>query len=158
MSAAIHPFPGRDPHHAPRLGDDDLLAELASAVAAPGREPSPAPATVTRLPVRHRDGANDLVVTGSGRDRVVVTVLVTVLLALAFAVLAGWGGADADGDPAVAAVVTLEDGQTLWGIAEDATPADGDVRATVAAIMDLNDFPSPTLPVGTPIRLPEVAG
>lgn len=172
MSAAIHPFPGRDPHHAPRLGDDDLLAELAAAV---GNPPTPArrSATVTRLPVR-RGGDNDLVMSGSRagsatnsrslagspivRRRATAVVVATVLLALAFALLAGLGGASADGDPAVVTTVTLEGGDTLWGIAEDATPAGGDVRATVAAIMDLNDFESPTLPIGTLVQVPDLAG
>lgn len=162
MSAAIHPFPGRDPNRAPHHGTDaDLLAELAAAVGAPARASSARrPATVTALPRGGAAGSNDLVVVGSpvrGR-RALVVVVATLVLAIAFALLAGFGGASADGDAPVAATVTLEGGETLWGLAQEITPADDDVRTTVAAIMDLNDFTSPTLPAGTIVQLPEIAG
>ncbi len=160
MSAALHPFPGRDPHRAPHHGDDgDLLAELAAAVGAPARPSSPSDVGGAVLAGPAGAGSNDLVVVGApiARRRARAVALATVVLAALFALLAGLGGASADLDAPAAATATLEGGQTLWGLAEEITPAEGDVRATVAAIMDLNDFDSPTLPAGTIVRLPTVS-
>lgn len=169
MSAAIHSFPGRDPNRALLDPADDLLAELAVAVGsrplAAGEPVRPFPGTGHRATVHpiaraRRGGANDLVTTERGvgvRRHHLVLVAVTVALALAFALLTTLVGASADGDVPIAGTTTLEGGETLWGIAADITPAGGDVRETVAVLLEANDFDSPTVPTGTLVRLPDLA-
>lgn len=160
MSAAIHTFPRSSATPA----DDDLLAELARAVRDDerARRVQPAGATVDDRPARspRSAGGNDLVVTATPsplvRRRRAAVVVATLALALMLAVFAGLVGATADGDVATDGVVTLQSGQTLWGVAEDITPAGGDVRATVDLVMQANDFESASLPAGTPVRLPVV--
>ncbi|MDA2808287.1 LysM peptidoglycan-binding domain-containing protein [Nocardiopsis suaedae] len=49
--------------------------------------------------------------------------------------------------------VVVRDGDTLWGIAEQARPGE-DVRRTVHAIVELNDLRGPHLRPGQELRLP----
>ncbi len=170
MSAAIHPFPGRDPNLGQLDPADDLLAELAVAV---GSRPLAAGERVRRIPATNQratvhpiagarhGGANDLVTTerGVGRRRHhLVLAAVTVALALVVAMLTGLVGADAAGDIPITGTTTLEGGETLWGIATEITPTDGDVRDTVTLLLQANDFDSPAVPTGTLVRLPDLDG
>ncbi len=186
MSAAIHPFPGRDPNRPLSTAGEDLLADLAAAVGAPRRE-HPAgrarptsrptarrPLTVVRDGVEvvvppvatvgaaRRGGANDLVTTAADpspvarRRRLLALAFVTVLVAVFVAAVSGMSQASADGDPATAGTVVVEGGDTLWGIASDLTPAGDDVRDTVALLLDANDLSSPTVSVGTVLRVPDL--
>lgn len=172
MRAAIHPFPGRDPNLVLGEPADDLLAELAAAVGSPtpGRavpgHGTPGRGSDHRAsvhPIAHarRGGANDLVAASTGlhlRRHHLALVVVTVALALGMALLTGLVAASADGDVPVTGTRTLEGGETLWGLATELTPADGDVRQTVALLLDVNDFESPTLPVGTVVKVPSIDG
>ncbi len=170
MSAAIHPFPGRDPNLGLLDPADDLLAELAVAV---GSRPLAAGERIRHLPSgdhratvhpiarARRGGANDLVTTERGvglRRHHLVLAAITVALAVAVAVLTGLVGASADGEVPIAGTTTLEGGETIWGIATEITPAGGDVRETVALLLDANDLDSPTVPTGTLVRLPDLDG
>lgn len=158
MSAVIHTFPADRPGS--RETTDDLVEELSRAVGDEHTIGTPAGPRrlVSVRPDRH-GGTNDLVVTGTTdpATRRLWIVAATVLLALGLAAIVGFTGpADADGEPAVAETVVVQSGDTVWGLAERVTPADGDVRATVTAIMDLNDLQTSSLRAGTVVALPEV--
>jgi hypothetical protein len=84
------------------------------------------------------------------RRLVVLAVLVTVIVGglLAFS---GAVGADA---PIRTEMHVVGVGDTLWGLASERTPANGDVRDAMADIVDLNGLAATDLVVGQRLRLP----
>ena len=83
-------------------------------------------------------------------------VVTSLALAIVLAVFAGLAGANADADLQVVGTTTLQSGDTLWQVADEITPPGQDVRPTLQAIMDVNNFDSATLPAGTLVLLPEL--
>lgn len=83
----------------------------------------------------------------------VVGALFAIGLALLLAVGTGALGADADGPAAVGPTVTVQPGQTLWDVAV-AHSGNGDPRATLARIRDLNGLSGTEVPAWTPVVLP----
>lgn len=76
------------------------------------------------------------------RGRLVVFVSAMVLLGAALLLFGSSVVAtDTAGTPAATSSVTVQAGQTVWDIAGDANP-DGDIRATVDDIVELNSLPS----------------
>jgi LysM repeat protein len=49
--------------------------------------------------------------------------------------------------------MTVQPGDTLWGIAQRAAP-DADPRVTVARIMEMNSLHSSTVPAGSALFVP----
>lgn len=89
------------------------------------------------------------------RGRVVV-VLAAFLLGVALTVAALillTPGAFA-GAPDSTTEVTVEEGDTLWAIAEEHAPAGSDVSDYVAAVQRLNAMPTPRVTEGQVIELP----
>lgn len=90
------------------------------------------------------------------RGRAVLTGLVAVPLiaATVFAGLNG-GGAMASRDAAttVFATVTIQPGESLWDVAQDAAPA-SDPRDVVRRIMDLNQLESAVVQPGQRLAMP----
>jgi Tfp pilus assembly protein FimV len=82
------------------------------------------------------------------------TITVAVLLGAA-AILGPQAFAnDAPTDPAELDTYTVAAGETLWSIASDLTPADGDVRETMVAIQRLNAMSGSQLAAGTQLVIP----
>lgn len=79
--------------------------------------------------------------------------LATAIMAALLAVVSiPRAGADRGPVPAVSHVV--QPGDSLWSIAEQYTPATGDVRATIAVILSANEALSGFLAVGDVIEVP----
>jgi LysM repeat protein len=57
--------------------------------------------------------------------------------------------------PVSYSTVTVHSGQTLWSLAEQRTPANGDVQSTVDQIMAANRLHSAAIQVGQKLRLPQ---
>lgn len=60
------------------------------------------------------------------------------------------------GTPAPSVMVTVEPGDTLWGIASELTPAGDDVRDMVGVIARLNALDSMVVDSGQRLRVPVV--
>ncbi|RKS77446.1 LysM domain-containing protein [Motilibacter peucedani] len=84
-------------------------------------------------------------------------VLVLLVCALAALLALGWGAqgvrASISSDGPATAYVSVEPGDTLWGIAERVAPSD-DPRDVVARIEDLNDLPSAVVRAGQLLVVP----
>ena len=88
------------------------------------------------------------------RGRVVVfLVALAVALGAAFLLAGGAVGTEEAGTPPATEVVQVAPGDTLWGIASEIA-ADGDVRAVMSEIEDLNALDSAALTAGQMIRIP----
>jgi predicted Zn-dependent protease len=88
------------------------------------------------------------------RGRLVVTLVLTAMIVAAFVVFGGASVATRDaGAPEQVRVVEVEQGQTLWGIASQASD-DGDVREMVYRIRELNSLPDSTLVEGQELAIP----
>lgn len=150
------PAPGQDrptPLRVVRPVDAlDLDAALADALAPHAPRPERPLAPVVDLD-DHRRRSGTWV---RRRRRRLLLVALGVGLAVALAAgLATRGPAAPDTPaPAVGATVTIEPGQTLWDLADDVTPAGGDVRATVAEIRRLNGLDTGAVPAWTTVVLP----
>lgn len=155
MSAVIHAFPTTT-----RPETDDLVDELArhlgdehATIGTPD-----GPRRLVAIRPDRRGGSNDLVVTGTTtvRARRMLVVAAVVLVTVVLGLFAGFEGATAGSQPVVADTVVVQSGDTVWGLARQITPTDGDVRDNVTAIRRLNDVDSAMLQVGTVVRLPAV--
>ena len=94
-----------------------------------------------------------VVPTPSRRSRhLVPTRLVALLLAVA-GVLVVMTAVQAD-QPVETVAHVVQAGDTLWVIAEGVTPADGDVRATVHEIREINELSTSALVPGQELLLP----
>lgn len=81
-------------------------------------------------------------------------VVVVALVAVVLVALFTFGGmVGADGPVPVESYV-VRSGDTLWGIAEARTPTGGDVRETMADIVEVNGLRSTSLSVGQVMELP----
>lgn len=89
------------------------------------------------------------------RGRLVVF-LGTLLIVLALGVVWGSGSVASEqaGTPEPTRVVMVMPGDTLYDLAADADPADGDVAAMVERIQRLNALDSGMLVVGQELRVP----
>lgn len=88
------------------------------------------------------------------RGRLVVTLVLTAMIVAAFVVFGGASVATRDaGAPEQVRVVEVEQGQTLWGIASQAS-GDGDVREMVYRIRELNSLPDSSLVEGQELAIP----
>jgi LysM repeat protein len=56
--------------------------------------------------------------------------------------------------PVAYETVTVQPGQTIWTLAERATPQNGDVQSTVDQIMGANHLATATLHIGQKLKLP----
>jgi LysM repeat protein len=74
---------------------------------------------------------------------------ITVLAAVVVVTASSVGGTA----PTSLVDVTVGPGDTLWSIAQDASP-DRDPRAVIDEIRQLNDVPTDLLPVGIVLRVP----
>lgn len=89
------------------------------------------------------------------RGRLVVLLAALVLLASAALFLGATSVAtDQPGTPPPHEAVTVDSGQTLWGIAAEVTPADADVRETVTEIKQLNALDTVVLDAGQELMVP----
>lgn len=79
--------------------------------------------------------------------------LLVLLIALASAVLLFSARVSAD-QPEVVATHVVSQGDTLWGIAAEATPAGEDVRATLGHIRELNDLDGAMILPGQRLLVP----
>lgn len=102
--------------------------------------------TAERPPVR---------LTRRGRLVVFLVALTAMLCVAFFAGSVAVGSAEAGQAPATE-IIQVSPGDTLWGIAADLT-TDGDVRATMREIEDLNALDTVTLSAGQRLRVPAVA-
>lgn len=88
------------------------------------------------------------------RGRLVVTLVLTAMIVAAFVVLGGASVATRDaGTPEQVRVIEVEQGQTLWGIASEASGS-GDVREMVYRIRELNSLPDSSLVEGQELAVP----
>ena len=88
------------------------------------------------------------------RGRLVVTLVLTAMIVAAFVVFGGASVATRDaGAPEQVRVIEVEQGQTLWGIASQAS-GDGDVREMVYRIRELNSLPDSSLVEGQELADP----
>ncbi len=51
-------------------------------------------------------------------------------------------------------IVTVQRGETLWGLAEQQTPPGGDVQATIDTIISLNHLDGATIVAGERLKIP----
>lgn len=65
------------------------------------------------------------------------------------------GAAEADGPPPPSIEHVVSPGDTLWEIASDHTDAGSDVRATIAAIAELNKLDGATIHPGQVLNIPQ---
>lgn len=87
------------------------------------------------------------------RGRLVVLLLgLAVVLAVGLFVASGSVATDEPGTPAPTRVVVVGAGETLWGIASGLT--DGDVRAMIDEIEELNALESGMVVVGQRLQVP----
>jgi len=86
---------------------------------------------------------------GPGRRAVRLALTITVLAAVVVVTASSVGGTA----PTSLVDVTVGPGDTLWSIAQDASP-DRDPRAVIDEIRQLNDVPTDLLPVGIVLRVP----
>lgn len=120
------------------------------------RQAALAPARVVRPQVRPtraaaRAAAAPVRLTARGRG-----VLLTLLVVVAFAVSLFSGAISVAGTATSSAPVrylTIEPGQTLWGIAGEVAP-DDDRRDTIARILELNALPDAGVRAGQQIAVP----
>ncbi len=91
----------------------------------------------------------------TARGRAVLLALLAIPLALGIGLgVMNGGGADAtNGAPATLQYVTVESGQTLWGLAKQIAP-NADPRDVVAELMQLNQLPSGAVPAGLHLAIP----
>jgi Tfp pilus assembly protein FimV len=103
-------------------------------------------------PSRRTAPAPSVRLTRRGR---LVLFLGSLALLLGGGVLFGAGavGTETAGTPEPARIVTVAPGQTLWGIAAEASEG-GDVRDVMAEIEELNALETPVLQAGQRIRVP----
>lgn len=88
------------------------------------------------------------------RGRLVVTLVLTAMIVAAFVVLGGASMATREGGtPVQVRVIEVEQGQTLWGIASEASGS-GDVREMVYRIRELNSLPDSSLVEGQELAVP----
>ncbi|MDP3894640.1 LysM peptidoglycan-binding domain-containing protein [Nocardioides sp.] len=87
---------------------------------------------------------------------VVLTLALLVVLGTAVFLGASSVATEEPGVPAPSVVVTVEPGDTLWGIAGELTPAGDDVRDTIAVIARLNALDSMVVDAGQRLRVPVV--
>lgn len=111
--------------------------------------PVPQPAT---RPERRTTSTSTVRLTRRGR---LVLFLGTLALMLAGGVFFGAGavGTEKAGTPEPSTIVTVGPGDTLWGIAAEASEG-GDVRDAMAEIEELNALETPVLQAGQRIRVP----
>lgn len=84
---------------------------------------------------------------------VVVLFALAVVLVVGFVLASGSVATDQQGEPVPTEVVRVAPGDTLWGIASEAA-ADGDVRAMVDRIEELNALDSGMVVVGQRLLVP----
>ncbi len=88
------------------------------------------------------------------RGRLVVTLVLTALIVTAFAFFGGSSVATRQaGTPEPVAVIEVEQGQTLWGIASTVAEP-GQVREMVYRIRELNSLPGSSLVEGQELAVP----
>ncbi len=102
---------------------------------------------------RTRGGAGQLRLTRRGRLVVLLAVLLAIL-ATAVAVGSSVVATSGAGEPVVTRTVTVQPGQTLWGIAA-ASSAPGDLRDAIYDIEQLNGLNGPELQIGQRLFVPE---
>ena len=78
--------------------------------------------------------------------------VVATIVAVFFMLFSSNVAADEVAPPTVSYVVVS--GDTLWSLASDRTPADGDIRASIQLIRDVNGMTSSLLVAGDQIQLP----
>jgi Tfp pilus assembly protein FimV len=111
----------------------------------------PVPQEVSQ-PVRRTTSTSTVRLTRRGR---LVLFLGALMLTLAGGVFFGAGavGTEEAGTPEPSTIVTVGPGETLWGIAAEASDG-GDVRDVMAEIERLNALETPVLQAGQRIRVP----
>lgn len=88
------------------------------------------------------------------RGKLVLAAAVALLVVLAVAIIAPLRAASSTEAPQQVEVRQVQPGDTLWGFAEQITPAGKDVQQTVSELEELNDMDTATLYVGQRIVLP----
>ncbi|GCD91478.1 LysM peptidoglycan-binding domain-containing protein [Nocardioides sp. LS1] len=107
----------------------------------------------TFAPARPRSG--EVRLTRRGRTVVLLAALLVVLTVGALLGGARSAATEHPGAPTSTRVVMVGTGDTLWDIASDLAP-DGDVRAMIAQIEDLNALDSALVAAGQRLRVPIV--
>jgi len=86
----------------------------------------------------------------SARALVIISTTIAVFVFL----LATAVHAMTNGDPMATSDYRVHAGDTLWSIASEVTPPDGDVRGAVAVIRDMNDLSTAAIGVGDVLVIP----
>lgn len=171
MGSATHsPYreldsPVGDPFSTPGVIDQRELDRLAAPrsvtrrVGHPGWRPSVIQGVQRCKPGDVRTGSVRPGPSRSGRLRVIharslVRIGLAALIMAALLVVFSIPRAGADRGPVPAVSHLVQPGDSLWSIAEQYTPATGDVRATVALIRSANEGSSGFLAVGDMIEVP----
>ena len=109
--------------------------------------------TIGRFAVDARPSAPHVRLTRRGKV-VVLTLAIVAISILAVVFGQASTATDVSGTPPETASVRVLPGHTLWQIAADANP-DGDIRATVDEIIELNSLPNASaLQMGSEIAVP----
>ncbi|WP_298228630.1 LysM peptidoglycan-binding domain-containing protein [Gryllotalpicola sp.] len=125
------------------------MSTIATGVYAPARGAMPGMVGVREAVVRSR-----LRLTRRGRAVVAAVIVTPVIVTLAVLGLSG-GNAAASTDPSNVSFqhVTVQQGESLWQIAETIAP-DADPRVVITAIVDLNQLASATVFAGESLAVP----
>lgn len=98
-------------------------------------------------------GKPRLRMTARGRAVLLTVLALPLALGIALGVLNGGGATATDETVAPLEFVTVQPGETLWGLASEIAPA-SDPRDVIADLVEFNRLPSSAVPAGIQLAVP----